>query len=944
MRYRPSAPLWPSSAACLMAAGTAATIAALPVAAQSSIVLVRGSNEFLQSTVPANLGPVTAVSGGYAHTVVLRADGTVRCWGAQDFDGGQCSPPAGLANVVQVDAGGIHTVARTADGAVVCWGFNDSGQCTVPAGLGAVDMVAAGAFFTMAQTTTGAVQCWGANDAGQCTVPSNLGAVIAIDAGYQHAVALRADGSVRCWGDNASGQCAVPSMPAAVAISAGAAHTVAIVDGGQVRCWGLNASGQCTPPDGLDHVVAVAAGARHTVALRSDGTVVSWGSNQAGQRNILTAMGPITALAAGDAHTVALTTNLRDCDGNGTPDLLAQQDALVDCNQNLLPDCWDIEDGRDTDLDGNGVPDSCPDPCAQSGWLIGQQAPDFAADALTPGGKPVATSMQQQPPADAYILAVCGTWCVPCVAWSEAAGVFEQSLASQGYSVRAIDLVLENNLRQPPAAADVAAWRSNHWTAAPDRVWFGGDISMDGIVLDIVLARDPSGPPQLSIPLFVVLDRNFVVREYVVGLDPTALEDAARTAAAELDPDCNADGTPNLCEIASGALDCNGNTLPDACEIASGSAADANGNGVPDECDPSAPDCNGNGIPDRQDIAQGIDEDCNGNGVPDLCDIAEGIESDCNGTGFADSCEILAGWSQDANGNGIPDECDPSAPDCNGNGIPDADEIADGSVPDCNGNGVPDACDLKFDPDNHTDCDGDGVPDSCTYGWLDCDLNGVHDVCDIAAGSYADMNGNAVPDPCECIGDLDQDQRIDGGDLAVLLGGWGPVTPATAVADLDGNGLVDGGDLAAVLGAWGICTNAIGDEAATAIPILPGGTADFSTRFKSPSPQVPADGPCRFLAWTAATRDIWFRVETGSGGSLGVDLCASGYDTSMVVYQLTGADVLTRLACDDDTCQPDGPGYQSRIDGLPVSGTILIRIGGYDGTVGDGTITVSVAR
>jgi hypothetical protein len=37
----------------------------------------------------------------------------------------------------------------------------------------------------------------------------------------------------------------------------------------------------------------------------------------------------------------------------------------------------------------------------------------------------------------------------------------------------------------------------------------------------------------------------------------------------------------------------------------------------------------------------------------------------------------------------------------------------------------------------------------------------------------------------------------------VLLGAWG----AGGIADLDGNGIVDGDDLGILLGAWGPCTN-----------------------------------------------------------------------------------------------------------------------------------------
>jgi hypothetical protein len=63
--------------------------------------------------------------------------------------------------------------------------------------------------------------------------------------------------------------------------------------------------------------------------------------------------------------------------------------------------------------------------------------------------------------------------------------------------------------------------------------------------------------------------------------------------------------------------DCNGNGQPDVCEIASGTAQDCNTNGVPDECEL---DCNANGTPDDCDIASGSSVDTNGNGTPDECE------------------------------------------------------------------------------------------------------------------------------------------------------------------------------------------------------------------------------------------------------------------------------------------------------------------------------------
>jgi hypothetical protein len=50
--------------------------------------------------------------------------------------------------------------------------------------------------------------------------------------------------------------------------------------------------------------------------------------------------------------------------------------------------------------------------------------------------------------------------------------------------------------------------------------------------------------------------------------------------------------------------------------------------------------------------------------------------------------------------------------------------------------------------------------------------------------------------------DLNDDAQVNGLDLGVMLGQWGPGSPA---ADLDEDGSVNGLDLGILLGAWGVC-------------------------------------------------------------------------------------------------------------------------------------------
>ena len=92
----------------------AATVALsiVPVAAADSAD-AWGWNVNGQAAVPASLGPVRAVAGGYYHSLAVRADGTVAAWG---FNGnGQCNVPSTLSSVVAVGGGKVFSMAMRAE-------------------------------------------------------------------------------------------------------------------------------------------------------------------------------------------------------------------------------------------------------------------------------------------------------------------------------------------------------------------------------------------------------------------------------------------------------------------------------------------------------------------------------------------------------------------------------------------------------------------------------------------------------------------------------------------------------------------------------------------------------------------------------------------------------------------------------------------------------------
>ncbi|MEY3142325.1 MAG: Dockerin type domain [Planctomycetota bacterium] len=92
----------------------------------------------------------------------------------------------------------------------------------------------------------------------------------------------------------------------------------------------------------------------------------------------------------------------------------------------------------------------------------------------------------------------------------------------------------------------------------------------------------------------------------------------------------------------------------------------------------------------------------------------------------------------------------------------------------------------------------------------DCNADGLVDYGQIRAGQLPDANHNNIPDCCEnggscCPGDTNNDQTVDGIDLATVLTRWGMPGAKFPQADCNDDGVIDGTDLAIVLAGWGGC-------------------------------------------------------------------------------------------------------------------------------------------
>jgi formylglycine-generating enzyme required for sulfatase activity len=115
----------------------------------------------------------------------------------------------------------------------------------------------------------------------------------------------------------------------------------------------------------------------------------------------------------------------------------------------------------------------------------------------------------------------------------------------------------------------------------------------------------------------------------------------------------------------------------------------------------------------------------------------------------------------------------------------------------------------------------------------------------LLAGALA--SAAAVDASAQCVGNLNNDGAIDGVDLGVLLGSWGPCVEACS-ADLNADGNVDGIDLGLLLSGWGTC---------------PGAPAWATVLEWLPDPQVVTDSALR--QGIVATGRPWRVRDAGTG-------------------------------------------------------------------------------
>ncbi|MEP7051335.1 MAG: hypothetical protein ABJB12_13330, partial [Pseudomonadota bacterium] len=285
---------------------------------------------------PTGLSSVAELAVGYSHACARKNDGTVWCWGSNDFGelgNGTTTASAttpvrvtGITGATHIAAGNGNTCAMVApNNDLMCWGgdylgsfmdgLNDSRLTPLSvAGNQVTQMALGGGNLCLINKYSLGVICGGENRNGELgsgtTTASPYGAAAgvlpakAITIGLQHACAVDPTGNVRCWGNNSGGQLGLnnqtdSSVPVQVSsltgveeIGATGAGTCARTAAGSVYCWGGNLDGEVgdgTNTRRLSPVLVLTgskklrAGANHVCSLQADSSIKCWGFNGYGE-------------------------------------------------------------------------------------------------------------------------------------------------------------------------------------------------------------------------------------------------------------------------------------------------------------------------------------------------------------------------------------------------------------------------------------------------------------------------------------------------------------------------------------------------------------------------------------------------------------------------------------------------------------------------------------
>lgn len=331
--------------------------------------LLGSGTDILDSFVPVQVAGITdaaVLEVGTSHTCTVLANQRVKCWGSNYR--GQIDPnspeyertPVTVSSITNASAtittGIDHTCALLTDGTIKCWGSNNYGQLgngtttdsLVPvtvSGISTATALVTTEWRNCALLANQTVACWGAD----WWTPTNGNTILsltpvivsgitnatALTISYSHACALLADQTVSCWGTNDRGQlgngaktnlihppAAVNGITNTVSLAIKSTQTCALLADHTIACWGAGTDSQSNgngiPVDSptplrvsnITNATAVVLGSNHACALLTDKTIQCWGTNYSGELgNGTTIPSAVPVAVNGITNAVAVITS-----------------------------------------------------------------------------------------------------------------------------------------------------------------------------------------------------------------------------------------------------------------------------------------------------------------------------------------------------------------------------------------------------------------------------------------------------------------------------------------------------------------------------------------------------------------------------------------------------------------------------------------------------------
>jgi len=327
-----------------------------------------------------NIEPQVSTNG--SHTVTLKVDGTVWCYGNNtngELGNGtinysdepvQAKFEEGTT-IVQIAAGENFSVALDSEGYVWTWGANDyyqlgnnsSSYVSTPTkvqGISNITKIVAGTYSVLAVDENKQVYGWGLNSNGELGIGSytnkvitptkakSMTDVIDIAVGKNHSILLKSTGEVYVTGLKLYGQLGnndtsikklntftkVENLTSVARISATDSGNIVSTVNGQVYTWGLNIYGELGLGDktnryvpeqikGISNIVAVSGRKNHSILLDKTGKVYLAGSNKYGQ------LGNGTTIESLTYQQITTLNDVMAISAGNTYTVIAKEDGTV---------------------------------------------------------------------------------------------------------------------------------------------------------------------------------------------------------------------------------------------------------------------------------------------------------------------------------------------------------------------------------------------------------------------------------------------------------------------------------------------------------------------------------------------------------------------------------------------------------------------------------------